>query len=78
MDETKQPNGMMRVEDTNGHLICKYDSSNQSIYIKLPVGRSSDNGQVFRIDTNILRNLGYRNILSNEPSPIFTAELVDE
>jgi hypothetical protein len=73
---SKSPqNGLVRVVDDKGHLIFKYNPHTQCIEIKMPVGRSSDNGKVFLIDTTVLRSAGFHNAISDDPIWEFRAKV---
>lgn len=76
-EEAWSADSLIRVEDTQGHLLFKYNPVNKSIEIKVPVGRSADKGKVFMVSTDTLRNAGATNFISDKPVMKVTAELMN-
>jgi len=68
---------MIRIVDDEDHLLCKYNPSTKAIEIRVPVGRSSDKGKMFSISTDVLRNAGATNFISENPVFELRAERMD-
>ena len=72
----ESPNGLIRIVDDIGHLLCMFNPVTKAIEIKPPVGRSSDKGKLFAIDVIQLSNLGVQNILREVPVSEIQAKLL--
>ena len=72
----ESPNGMIRIVDDVGHLLCMFNPVTKAIEIKPPVGRSSDKGKLFAIDVIQLSNIGVQNILRSVPVSEIKAKLL--
>jgi len=68
---------LIRVVDDEGHLLFKYNPATKSVEIKVPVGRASDKGKMFNVSTDVLRNAGATNFISNKPVFVVKAELMN-
>jgi len=72
----ESPNGLIRIVDDIGHLLCMFNPVTKAIEIKPPVGRSSDKGKLFAIDVIQLSNIGVQNILRSVPVSEIKAKLL--